>query len=105
MRILIVEDEITLAKQIDKYLGDKGFAVDVANNGKDGYFMATEYPIDAAVVDIGLPDFSGIELIKRLRKAKITVPILILTARSRWQEKVEGLEAGSDDYLVKPFHY
>ncbi|SJM96492.1 response regulator transcription factor [Crenothrix polyspora] len=105
MRILIVEDEVILAKQLDKYLNDKGFAVDVAHNGKDGYFMGTEYPIDAAVIDIGLPDFSGIELIKRLRKAKITAPILILTARSRWQEKVEGLEAGADDYLVKPFHY
>jgi two-component system, OmpR family, response regulator PhoP len=67
--------------------------------------MGKEYPIDAAIVDIGLPDFSGIELIKRLRKNKVTVPILILTARSRWQEKVEGLEAGADDYLVKPFHY
>jgi two-component system, OmpR family, response regulator PhoP len=105
MRILIVEDEIKLSEQIDNYLKDRGFAVDVANNGKEGYFMGTEYPIDAAVVDIGLPDFSGIELIKRLRKAKVTAPILILTARSRWQEKVEGLEAGADDYLVKPFHY
>lgn len=105
MRILIVEDEVTLSKQIDHYLNGKGFAVDVAHNGADGYFMATEYPIDAAIVDIGLPDFSGIELIKRLRKAKVTSPILILTARSRWQEKVEGLEAGADDYLVKPFHY
>jgi two-component system response regulator PhoP len=105
MRILIVEDEVTLAKQIDKYLSDKGFAVDVANTGSEGYFMGKEYPIDAAVIDIGLPDFSGIELIKRLRKDSVVVPILILTARSRWQEKVEGLEAGADDYLVKPFHY
>ncbi|WP_394752916.1 response regulator transcription factor [Crenothrix sp.] len=105
MRILIVEDEMVLAKQIDKYLSDKGFAVDVANNGSEGYFMGKEYPIDAAVIDIGLPDFSGIELIKRLRKDNVVTPILILTARSRWQEKVEGLEAGADDYLVKPFHY
>lgn len=105
MRILIVEDEVILAKQIDKYLSDKGFAVDVANSGSEGYFMGKEYPIDAAVIDIGLPDFSGIELIKRLRKDSVVVPILILTARSRWQEKVEGLEAGADDYLVKPFHY
>lgn len=105
MRILIVEDEVTLAKQLDKYLGDRGFAVDVAHKGSEGYFMAKEYPIDAAVIDIGLPDFSGIELIKRLRKDNVIVPVLILTARSRWQEKVEGLEAGADDYLVKPFHY
>jgi two-component system, OmpR family, response regulator PhoP len=105
MRILVVEDEIILCNQINEYLEAKGFAVDTANTGQDGYFMGKEYPVDAAIIDIGLPDFSGIELIKRLRKDKITLPILILTARSRWQEKVEGLEAGADDYLVKPFHY
>lgn len=105
MRILVVEDELKLCEQIQQFFADKGFAVDTANTGRDGYYMGKEYPIDAAVVDIGLPDFSGIELIKRLRKDKVTVPILILTARSRWQEKVEGLEAGADDYLVKPFHY
>jgi len=105
MRILIVEDEITLCEQIHQYLANKGFAVDTANTGGDGYYMGKEYPIDAAIIDIGLPDFSGIELIKRLRKDKVGIPILILTARSRWQEKVEGLEAGADDYLVKPFQY
>ncbi|MGZ5058398.1 MAG: response regulator transcription factor [Methylobacter sp.] len=105
MRILIVEDEMKLCEQLQQFFADKGFAVDTANTGRDGYYMGKEYPIDAAVIDIGLPDFSGIELIKRLRKNKITIPILILTARSRWQEKVEGLEAGADDYLVKPFHY
>ncbi len=105
MRILIVEDEVKLCEQIHDYLTDKGFAVDTANTGADGYYMGKEYPVDAAVIDIGLPDFSGIELIKKLRKNKIKVPILILTARSRWQEKVEGLEAGADDYLAKPFHY
>ena len=97
MRILIVEDEITLCEQIHQYLADKGFAVDIAHTGSDGYYMGKEYPIDAAIIDIGLPDFSGIELIKRLRKDKVRIPILILTARSRWQEKVEGLEAGADD--------
>jgi two-component system, OmpR family, response regulator PhoP len=105
MRILVVEDEVKLCEQIQHFFADKGFAVDTANTGSDGYYMGKEYPIDAAIIDIGLPDFSGIELIKRLRKDKIIVPILILTARSRWQEKVEGLEAGADDYLVKPFHY
>ena len=105
MRILIVEDEITLCNQIQQYLVNKGFAVDSSHTGSEGYFMGKEYPIDVAIIDIGLPDFSGIELIKRLRKEKITTPILILTARSRWQEKVEGLEAGADDYLVKPFQY
>lgn len=105
MRILVIEDETILCNQIHEFLEDKGFAVDTANNGKDGLFMGKEYAVDAAIVDVGLPDFSGIELIKRLRKDNIKIPILILTARSRWQEKVEGLEAGADDYLVKPFHY
>jgi two-component system response regulator PhoP len=105
MRILVVEDEVTLCGQIQHFFAEKGFAVDTAHTGADGYYMGKEFPIDAAVIDIGLPDFSGIELIKRLRKNKVIVPILILTARSRWQEKVEGLEAGADDYLVKPFHY
>ncbi len=105
MRILVVEDEITLCEQIRQYFANKGFAVDTAHNGSNGFYMACEYPLDAAIIDIGLPDFSGIELIKRLRKNKVAVPVLILTARSRWQEKVEGLEAGADDYLVKPFQY
>ena len=105
MRILIVEDELTLSKQIQDFFSTKGFAVDVAHTGSDGYYLATEYPIDVAIVDIGLPDFSGIELISKLRKEKVNTPILLLTARSRWQEKVEGLETGADDYLAKPFHY
>lgn len=105
MRILIVEDELTLSQQIQDFFSSKGFAVDVASTGSDGYYLAKEYPIDAAIVDIGLPDFSGIELIARLRKDEINIPILLLTARSRWQDKVEGLEAGADDYLAKPFHY
>lgn len=105
MRILVVEDELILCQQIHDYLESKGFAVDTANTAQDGHFMGQEYPIDVAVIDIGLPDFSGIELIKKLRKQEVKFPILILTARSRWQEKVEGLEAGADDYLVKPFHY
>jgi two-component system response regulator PhoP len=71
MRILIVEDEVTLCEQIHQYLAAKGFVVDTAHTGSDGYYMGKEYPIDAAVIDIGLPDFSGIELIKRLRKDKV----------------------------------
>ncbi|MDP2903877.1 MAG: response regulator transcription factor [Methylovulum sp.] len=105
MRILVVEDEITLCEQIRHYFAEKGFAVDTAHTGNEGYYMGKEYPLDAAIIDIGLPDFSGIELIKRLRKNKVAVPVLVLTARNRWQEKVEGLEAGADDYLIKPFHY
>ena len=105
MRILVVEDEQILCQQIQKFFAKKGFAVDIANTGADGLYAGKEYPIDIAVIDIGLPDFSGVELIKKLRQAEMAYPILILTARSRWQEKVEGLDAGADDYLVKPFHY
>lgn len=105
MRILIVEDEKILCQQIQQFFADKGFAVDSANTGAEGYYLAKEYPLDSAIIDIGLPDFSGIELIRRLRQNNITIPILLLTARNRWQDKVEGLEAGADDYLVKPFHY
>lgn len=105
MRILVVEDEKTLNQQIQQFFANKGFAVDSSNTASDGYYLAKEYPIDVAIVDIGLPDFSGIELIKRLRQNNINIPVLLLTARSRWQDKVEGLEAGADDYLPKPFHY
>jgi len=105
MRILIVEDEEVLSQQIQDFFLSKGFVVDIAKTGRDGLHLAKEYPIDAAIIDIGLPDFSGIELITRLRKEDITLPVLLLTARSRWQDKVEGLEAGADDYLAKPFHY
>lgn len=105
MRVLIVEDEIILCQQIQRFFSSKGYAVDIAHTASDAYYLATDYPIDAAIIDIGLPDYSGIELITRLRKEKINLPVLLLTARSRWQEKVEGLEAGADDYLAKPFHY
>lgn len=105
MRILIVEDELILAQQIEAFFLTKGFVVDVVQTGSDGFFLAKEYPIDAAIIDIGLPDFSGIELIARLRSEGVDLPVLLLTARSRWQDKVEGLEAGADDYLAKPFHY
>lgn len=105
MRILIVEDELILSQQIQVFFSNKGFAVDVANTADNGYYLAKEYPIDVAIIDVGLPDFSGIELVTRLRKQAINTPVLLLTARSRWQDKVEGLEAGADDYLAKPFHY
>ncbi|MCF6203453.1 MAG: response regulator transcription factor [Methylococcaceae bacterium] len=105
MRILVVEDEKVLSQQIQDFFSKKGFVVDVALTGEDGYYLATEYPIDIAIVDIGLPDFSGIDLITRLRNNEVATPILLLTARNRWQDKVEGLEAGADDFLPKPFHY
>ncbi|MGR9108326.1 MAG: response regulator transcription factor [Gammaproteobacteria bacterium] len=105
MRVLIVEDELTLRGQLARFLAGKGFAVDSAEDGEQGYYYGTEFPIDVAIVDLGLPDFPGIELIRRFRQNQREFPILILTARGRWEEKVEGLEAGADDYLVKPFHY
>lgn len=105
MRILIIEDEQLLCEQVRSFIADKGFAVDTAHTAGDGLYLGEEFPIDAAIIDLGLPDFSGMELIRRLRKAGVTFPILILTARGRWQDKVEGLEAGADDYLVKPFHF
>jgi two-component system response regulator PhoP len=103
MRVLIIEDELDLLADIKQRLETEGYAVDTSSDGNDGYYIATEYPLDAAIIDIGLPGMSGIDIIKKLRADQSTLPILILTARSRWQEKVEGLEAGGDDYLVKPF--
>lgn len=103
MRILVIEDELNLQADIKAGLESEAYTVDCSGEGNEGYFFATEYPLDAAIVDIGLPGMSGIEIIQKLRQQGSTLPILILTARSRWQEKVEGLEAGADDYLVKPF--
>ena len=104
MRLLIVEDEVLLAAQIDKFLRDQGFVVDVATDGEEGLYYAREYDHDAAVVDLGLPKRSGGSLIETLRREGKTVPVLILTARSGWRDKVLGLESGADDYLTKPFH-
>ncbi len=104
MRILIIEDEKNLREQLLIRLQGQGYAVDAASDGEEGLFLAMEHPFDAAIIDIGLPKLSGIEVIKQLRSQGSVLPILILTARSRWEEKVEGLEAGGDDYLAKPFH-
>jgi len=103
MRILIVEDEPELLADVERHLQGDGYTVDTSTDGHDGYYIASEYPLDAAIIDIGLPGISGIDIISKLRSDNSTLPILILTARSRWQEKVEGLEAGADDYLTKPF--
>ena len=103
MRALIVEDQAELRGQLASLLKAAGFAVDAAADGEDGLFQASELPLDIAVVDLGLPKLDGVELIRRVRKQGKDVPILILTARGRWQEKVDGLEAGADDYLTKPF--
>ncbi len=103
MRILIVEDETALREQVSAALREKGYAVDAVGTGSDGLFYGQEYPLDAAIVDIGLPEMSGIDIVRKWRKGGQRFPVLILTARGRWQDKVDGLEAGADDYLVKPF--
>lgn len=105
MRILVIEDEAQLRNQIREQLQSAGYAVDVAEDGREGLFMGQEYPFDLAVVDLGLPQMSGIEVIQNWRGNGRQFPVLILTARGRWQDKVEGLEAGADDYVVKPFHH
>ena len=104
MRVLVIEDEDQLRAQISARLEMEGYAVDQAGDGVDGHFMGMEYPLDVAVVDLGLPQLPGIEVIRKWRAAGRAFPILILTARDRWQDKVDGLEAGADDYLVKPFN-
>lgn len=103
MRVLVIEDEASLQAQLRAGLEGQGYRVDSTGDGKDGLYLATEYPFDAAIVDLGLPGLSGIEIIRALRRQGKTLPVLILTARGRWQDKVEGLEAGADDYLAKPF--
>ena len=103
MRVLVIEDEPSLQAQVRARLEAEGYRVDACADGKEGLYLAAEYPLDAAIVDLGLPGLSGIDIIKRLRQRGSALPILILTARGRWQDKVEGLEAGADDYLVKPF--
>ena len=104
MRVLVIEDEAPLREQLSTRLKQEGFVVDVAADGEEGLFMGCEYPVDVGVIDLGLPRMSGIEVIRQLRATGKSFPILILTARDRWQDKVEGLDAGGDDYLVKPFH-
>lgn len=103
MRILIVEDDSRLLTQLDMLMQQNGYSVDLADDGKKALFLLQEYPYDLAIIDIGLPLLDGFEVIQKARRADINCPILILTARDRWQEKVEGLDAGADDYLTKPF--
>lgn len=104
MRLLLIEDEELLREQLRLRLTDEGYVVDATKDGEAGLFHGLEYPADVAVIDIGLPKLSGIEVINKLRSQGKSFPILILTARGSWQDKVGGLEAGADDYLVKPFH-
>ncbi len=104
MRILVVEDEQTLRQQLGDVLKSRRYAADLAPNGEEGLYLAQAWQYDLAIIDLGLPGLGGLELIRALRKLGQRLPILILTARSDWQDKVEGLEAGGDDYLTKPFH-
>jgi len=104
VRALIVEDDPDLLNSLSKLLRAQGFAVDSAVDGVEGLYLATEFPIDVAIIDLGLPKMSGLELIKRLRASGRKFPVLVLTARADWQDKVLGLEAGADDYVTKPFH-
>ncbi|MBK9022136.1 MAG: response regulator transcription factor [Rhodocyclaceae bacterium] len=104
MRILIVEDEPTLRTQLAEALGAAGYAVDVADNGVDAHYMGDTEPYDAVVLDLGLPQMDGITVLRKWRAAGRGIPVLILTARDGWHEKVAGIDAGADDYLTKPFH-
>jgi two-component system response regulator PhoP len=104
MRVLVVEDEPALRAALQADLTAAGHTVDVAADGEEGLYAGSEYPIDVAIIDLGLPKLSGLELIRQLRARGKTFGVLILTARDSWQDKVEGLGAGADDYVAKPFH-
>jgi two-component system response regulator PhoP len=104
MRVLIVEDDARVNHSLVAEFEARGFKVLTATDGREGQYLATEYPNDLAIIDLGLPEVSGIELIRAIRAASKDYPILVLTARDRWQDKVEALKIGADDYVVKPFH-
>ena len=104
MRILLVEDDEALSSSLKKELKASGFAIDVVANGVDAEFMGDEEPYDAVILDLGLPDRPGLEVLKNWREKNNKVPVIILTARDAWHEKVEGFSTGADDYLAKPFH-
>ena len=103
MRVLIVEDEPNLARQLRNTLEGVGYAVDVANDGEDGHYLGSTENYDAVVLDLGLPEVDGLTVLDRWRKEGKTTPVLVLTARDSWSDKVAGLDAGADDYLAKPF--
>ena len=104
MRVLVIEDDPALGAALKQTMEDQGYACDLADNGEDGLYCALEYAVDVAIIDIGLPRKDGMEVINALRQADKTFPVMLLTARDRWQDKVSGLESGADDYLTKPFH-
>jgi two-component system response regulator PhoP len=104
MRILLVEDDKNLQQHVKDHLIMAKYSVDVASDGESGLFQGQEFQYDAAIIDLGLPKIDGVSVVKSLREQGFTFPILILTARGSWQDKVSGLDAGADDYLTKPFH-
>lgn len=104
MRLLIVEDDANLNRQIVEQMQAAGFACDPSHDGREALYLGEEFDYDLAIIDLGLPELDGISLIRQLREKNRNYPMLILTARDAWQDKVEGLEAGGDDYLTKPFH-
>ncbi|MCC2650501.1 MAG: DNA-binding response regulator [Microvirga sp.] len=103
MRILLVEDEPAIARDVAGALGETGYVVDIARDGEEGWFRATTEEYDAIVLDLGLPKLDGLSVVRRLREEASTIPILVLTARGSWLQRVEGIDAGADDYLTKPF--
>ena len=104
MRILLVEDDPDLSRQLKQALADAGYALDYAADGEEAQFLGETEPYDAVILDLGLPKVDGVSVLERWRRAGITAPVLILTARGAWSEKVTGFDAGADDYLTKPFH-
>ncbi len=104
MRILVAEDDTTLSQQIKTALTDEGRAVDTATDGEEALFLGSTEPYDLVILDIGLPERDGISILKEWRKTDVHTPVLILTARDGWSERVDGLDAGADDYMTKPFH-
>jgi len=104
LRILVVEDDEDLNRQIAAALSDAGYVVDSARDGEEGYFLGDTEPYDAIVLDLGLPKLDGLSVLEKWRRAGRTAPVLILTARDRWSDKVAGIDAGADDYVAKPFH-
>jgi two-component system OmpR family response regulator len=104
MRILVVEDDTNLNRQLKEALTENGYAVDSAFDGEEGHYLGDTEPYDAVILDIGLPQMDGLSVLEEWRRAGKTMPVLLLTARDRWSDKVQGIDAGADDYVAKPFH-
>ena len=104
MRLLVVEDDADLNRQLGTALEEAGYVVDKAFDGEEGHFLGETEPYDAIILDIGLPSMDGISVLEKWRREDIKIPVLILTARDRWSDKVAGMDAGADDYVAKPFH-